>query len=40
MVMEVETEKAVAPVEIPFAGTITEILRRDGRHRRRSARRC
>ncbi|MFH5803591.1 2-oxo acid dehydrogenase subunit E2 [Alienimonas sp. DA493] len=30
MVMEVETEKAVAPVEIPFAGTITEILVGEG----------
>ncbi|NNJ25474.1 2-oxo acid dehydrogenase subunit E2 [Alienimonas chondri] len=30
MVMEVETEKAVAPVEIPFSGTITEILVGEG----------
>ena len=30
MVLEVETEKAVAPVEIPFAGTIKEILVSEG----------
>ena len=30
MVLEVETEKAVAPVEIPYAGTIREILVRPG----------
>ena len=30
MVMEVETEKAVAPVEIPYAGTIAEILVKEG----------
>ena len=30
MVLEVETEKAVAPVEIPFAGVIREILVREG----------
>ena len=29
-VMEVETEKAVAPVEIPYAGTIKEILVGEG----------
>ena len=30
MVMEVETEKAVAPVEIPYAGVIREILVKEG----------
>ena len=30
MVLEVETEKAVAPVEIPYAGTIKEILVSEG----------
>ena len=30
MVLEVETEKAVAPVEIPFAGTVKEILVSEG----------
>ncbi|MEM9703103.1 MAG: 2-oxo acid dehydrogenase subunit E2, partial [Planctomycetota bacterium] len=30
MVMEVETEKATAPVEIDFAGTVTEILVSEG----------
>ena len=30
MVLEVETEKAVAPVEIPYAGTIKEILVAEG----------